>query len=76
MANGAPGGALREFAKWGAEQLLWRRVAVQRVVEQRSGRANSRPEVTEPTGVLSTRADWEHACTQLRALKLPAMLLV
>ncbi|MGH8891180.1 MAG: hypothetical protein ACRDV3_15635 [Acidothermaceae bacterium] len=58
MANGAPGGALREVAKWGAEQVLWRRVALQRAIEARSNRPRSKPEITAPTGVLSTKADW------------------
>jgi len=71
MANGAPGGVLREVAKWGAEQVLWRRVALQRAIEARSGRPRSKPETTSPTAVLSTSGDWEHAVRQLRALKLP-----
>jgi SAM-dependent methyltransferase len=71
MANGAPGGALREIAKWAAEQVLWRRVAMQRTIEARSNQARSKPEPIDPTGVLSTDAEWQHAVRQLRALKLP-----
>lgn len=71
MANGAPGGVLREAAKWGAEQLLWRRVGVQRAVERRVGRPRPKPTPTTPTDVLRTRADWERACRQLRELRLP-----
>jgi SAM-dependent methyltransferase len=71
MANGAPGGVLREVAKWGAEQLLWRRVAVQHALAQRSGHVRRKPTPVTPTNVLSTRAEWESACRQLRDLKLP-----
>ena len=71
MANGAPGGALREIAKWAAEQVLWRRVTLQHVVEQRSARPRRKPVAVDPTDVLGTRADWERACRQLRELRLP-----
>lgn len=71
MSNGAPGGIVREAAKWAAEQLLWNRVAAQHVLDVRGNRTRPKPAAASPTDVLSTRADWERACAQLRELKLP-----
>lgn len=67
---------VQELAKRAAEELLWARVAVQRVVEKRvvekrSGRARAKPSPVEPCGVLRTRAEWEAACRELRRLRLP-----
>lgn len=71
MANGAPGNTLREVAKWGAEQLLWQRVAAGRTADRLWHRERRRPAPLPPTDVLATRADWQQACTQLRQLRLP-----
>ncbi|HEX7107135.1 MAG TPA: class I SAM-dependent methyltransferase [Acidothermaceae bacterium] len=71
MSNGAPGGVIREAAKWAAEQVLWNRVAAQRALDVRANRTRPKPTPMPPTDVLSTRADWERACAQVRELKLP-----
>ena len=71
MAGGAPGGAFREIAKRAAEQALWGRVAVQGAWEGRSGRPRRRPTPVAPCGVLRSRAEWQAACRELRALRLP-----
>lgn len=71
MSNGAPGGVLREAAKWAAEQVLWNRVAAQRALDVRANRTRPKPAPVTPTAVLSTRSDWERSCAQLRQLKLP-----
>ncbi len=71
MSNGAPGGIAREAAKWAAEHILWNRVAAQRALDVRADRVRPKPAAAIPTDVLSTGADWERACAQLRELKLP-----
>ena len=71
MAKGAPGGTLREVAKWGAEQLLWQRVAAGRAADRLRHRKRPRPTPLPATDVLATRADWQQACAQLRELRLP-----
>src|SRR5690348_8007447 len=71
MATGVAGRVLRTTARWGAEQLLWQRVHIQRIVEARSGTPRRKPSPVDPTNVLDTRADWERACRELRELRLP-----
>jgi SAM-dependent methyltransferase len=71
MANGAPGGIAREAAKWAAEQILWKRAALQHALDARAHRTRRKPASVVPTDVLSTRADWQRAVAQLRALRLP-----
>lgn len=71
MSNGAPGGIAREAAKWAAEQVLWNRVAAQRALDVRAKRVRPKPSTVPPTDVLSTRADWERGCAELRRLDLP-----
>lgn len=71
MANGAPGGIAREAAKWAAERVLWNRVAARRALDIRAGKTRRKPSPVAPTDVLSTHADWERACAQLRELDLP-----
>jgi glycosyltransferase involved in cell wall biosynthesis/SAM-dependent methyltransferase len=66
-----PGGRALELAKRGAELALWARVEAQVRLERRRGRTRPTPTAVPPTGVLSTRADYEAACAQARALRLP-----
>jgi SAM-dependent methyltransferase len=62
---------LREVAKWGAEQLLWQRVAAGRAADRLRHRNRPRPAPVPPTGVLSSASEWQRACAQLRELGLP-----
>jgi SAM-dependent methyltransferase len=66
-----PGGKLLHIAKLGAEQLLWARVGVQRMLSQRRGSAAVLPTPVVPTDVLSTPADYERAVEECKRLKLP-----
>lgn len=76
LGNGAaPMSAVERLArstgKWLAEQALWQRVAVQRMLESRSPQLRRRPRPMAPTNVLDSRADWQQACRELRELRLP-----
>lgn len=63
--------AARNTGKWLAEQALWQRVTVQRMLESRSSKPRRKPAPVEPTNVLDSRADWERACRELQELRLP-----
>jgi SAM-dependent methyltransferase len=71
MANGAPGGALREFQKWAAEWSLWSRVRVQHALESRGGVRKPAPGPQAPTAVLQDPAEWQRACVEARRVRLP-----
>jgi SAM-dependent methyltransferase len=66
-----PGGRLLHLAKWGAEQVLWARVATQRLVEQRRGHKRALPKPTLATDVLETTSEYESAVQECRQLGLP-----
>jgi SAM-dependent methyltransferase len=63
--------AIRVAARRIAEEFLWRRVALRRAAESRSATPRRQPAPVDPTDVLDSRADWERACRELRALRLP-----
>jgi SAM-dependent methyltransferase len=71
MGNGAPGGLLLDAAKRGAEQWLWTSTAARRARERQAKVTRPKPAGISPTGVLSTDADWQAACTLLKRLRLP-----
>jgi len=66
-----PGGKLLHLAKLAAEQVLWARVATQRLMDQRRGRKRPLPEPTPATDVLRTTAEYESSVRECRELGLP-----
>jgi len=66
-----PGGKLLHLAKIGAEQVLWARVAVLRLLAQRTGRSRPLPSVVPPNDVLDSDAAWQAAAADCRRLGLP-----
>jgi SAM-dependent methyltransferase len=55
----------------GAEQVLWARVATQRLIEKRRGRKRPLPKPTLATDVLKTTAEYESSVRECRELGLP-----
>lgn len=66
-----PGGALLAAAKHAFEWGLWTRVALQRRLEARRGRARRVPASVPPTAVLQDATEWARAVREARALRLP-----
>jgi SAM-dependent methyltransferase len=66
-----PGGKLLHLAKLGAEQLLWARVATQRLIDQRRGRKRPLPKPALATDVLKTTAEYQSSVRECRELGLP-----
>lgn len=59
------------LAKLGAEQVLWARVATQRLIDKRRGRKRPLPKPTLATDVLKTTAEYERSVRECRELGLP-----
>jgi SAM-dependent methyltransferase len=66
-----PGGKLLLLAKLGAEQMLWARVATQRLIDQRRGRTRPLPKPAPATDVLKTTAEYQSSVRECRELGLP-----
>jgi len=58
-------------AKWGAEQVLWARVAAQLAWSKRRGGKRAFPAPVKPTDVLDTTSDYERSVAECRRLGLP-----